>query len=76
MTAGIEQVSTHSFKYRNFQIIKLPAKAMNPVTRFRVQRDDNSFGLFDSMTEATKYIDKLFVRGNPCPYIDEVPFHR
>ncbi|CAG9421025.1 MULTISPECIES: hypothetical protein [Providencia] len=60
MTAGIEQVSTHSFKYRNFQIIKLPAKAMNPVTRFHVQRDDNSFGLFDSMTEAKKYIDELW----------------
>lgn len=60
MTASIEQVSTHSFKYRNFQIIKLPAKAMNPVTRFHVQRDDNSFGLFDSMTEAKKYIDELW----------------
>lgn len=60
MTAGIEQISTHSFKYRNFQIIKLPAKAMNPVTRFHVQRDDNSFGLFDSMTEAKKYIDELW----------------
>lgn len=60
MTAGIEQISTHSFKYRNFQIIKLPAKAMNPVTRFYVQRDDNSFGLFDSMAEAKKYIDELW----------------
>nr|EIL1981756.1 hypothetical protein [Providencia rettgeri] len=56
----VEQISTHSFKYRNFQIIKLPAKAMNPVTRFHVQRDDNSFGLFDSMAQATNYIDSLY----------------
>lgn len=58
----VEQISTHSFKYRNFQIIKLPAKAMNPVTRFHVNRDENSFGLFDSMSEATDYIDKLWGR--------------
>ncbi|WP_407901095.1 hypothetical protein [Providencia rustigianii] len=56
----IEQISTHCFKYRNFQIIKLPAKTMNPVTRYRVQCDENSFGLFDSMTEATSYIDFLY----------------
>lgn len=55
-----EQISTHSFKYRDFQIIKLPAKAMNPITRFNVQRDESSFGLFDSMSEATDYIDKLW----------------
>ncbi|HEM8306847.1 MULTISPECIES: hypothetical protein [Providencia] len=55
-----EQTSTHSFKYRDFQIIKLPAKAMNPITRFNVQRDESSFGLFDSMSEATDYIDKLW----------------
>lgn len=64
MTAGIEQISTHSFKYRNFQIIKLPAKAMNPVTRFHVQRDDNSFGLFDSMEEAAMYINRLYMRNS------------
>lgn len=56
----VEQISTHSFKYKNFQVIKLPAKAMNPVTRYNVQRDDNSYGLFDSMKEATQYIDSLY----------------
>lgn len=55
----VEQISTHSFKYRGFLIVKLPAKAMNPVTRFHVQRDANSFGLFDSMDEATDYINYL-----------------
>ncbi|EUD11769.1 hypothetical protein [Providencia alcalifaciens] len=60
MTIYIEQISTHNFRYRGFQIIKLPAKAMNPVTRYHVQRDESSFGLFDSMTEATSYIDFLY----------------
>ncbi len=70
----VEQLSTHSFSYRYFQIIKLPAKAMNPVTRYSVRRDDNSYGLFDSMDEAIEYIDKLCVMRKPYPYIDEVPF--
>ncbi|CAG9412378.1 hypothetical protein [Providencia alcalifaciens] len=69
MNMNLVQVSTHSFKYRNFQIIKLPAKAMSPVTRFHVQRDDNSFGLFDSMNDAIKYIDSLFL------IVDELPFY-
>lgn len=69
MNMNLIQVSTHSFKYRNFQIIKLPAKAINPVTRFQIQRDDNSFGLFDSMNDAIKYIDSLFL------IVDELPFY-
>ncbi|APC14010.1 hypothetical protein RB151_043890 [Providencia rettgeri] len=59
-----EQISTHSFKYRGFLIVKLPAKAMNPVTRFHVQRNDDSYGLFDSMAQATKYIDCLYGEKN------------
>ncbi len=62
MRACIEQISTHSFKYRNFLIVKLPAKTMNPVTRYHVQRNDDSYGLFDSMNEATLYINKLYLR--------------
>ncbi|HHR6149636.1 TPA: hypothetical protein ACS787_002862 [Providencia alcalifaciens] len=69
MNMNLIQVSTHSFKYRNFQIIKLQAKAINPVTRFHIQRDDNSFGLFDSINDAIKYIDSLFI------IVDELPFY-
>ena len=69
MNMNLIQVSSHSFKYRNFQIIKLPAKAINPVTRFHIQRDDNSFGLFDSINDAIKYIDSLFI------IVDELPFY-
>ncbi|WP_350024729.1 hypothetical protein [Providencia rettgeri] len=64
MRACIEQISTHSFKYRNFLIVKLPAKTMNPLTRYHVQRNDDSYGLFDSMTQATKYIDCLYGEKN------------
>ncbi len=58
----VEQISTHSFKYRGFLIVKLPAKAISPVTRFHVQHDNDSYGLFDSMNEATLYINKLYLR--------------
>ncbi len=64
MRACIEQISTHSFKYRNFLIVKLPAKTMNPVIRYHVQRNDDSYGLFDSMAQATKYIDCLYGEKN------------
>ncbi|QXX84597.1 hypothetical protein J6836_09625 [Providencia sp. R33] len=76
MINQLVQISTHSFKYRNFLIVMLPAKTLNPVTRFHVQRNGDSFGLFDSMDEATGYIDKLCIRRNTSPIIDEVPFHQ
>lgn len=55
----IRQITEHSFMYRGFTIIKLPRKAMNPVTRYHVWLDDQSFGKFDAMAEAIKYIDLL-----------------
>ncbi|WGL94639.1 hypothetical protein [Arsenophonus nasoniae] len=56
----LKQISTHSFGYRNFTIIKLPRKVVNPITRYHVWLDDHSFGKFDALAEATKYIDKLY----------------
>lgn len=55
----IRQITEHSFLYRGFTIIKLPRKAMNPVTRYHIWLDDQSFGKFDAMAEAIKYIDLL-----------------
>lgn len=55
----IRQITEHSFLYRGFTIIKLPRKAINPVTRYHVWLDDQSFGKFDAMAEAIKYIDLL-----------------
>ena len=55
----VKKITTHSFMYRGFTIIKLPRKAMNPVTRYHVWLDDQSFGKFDAMAEAINYIDLL-----------------
>ncbi|WP_273837894.1 hypothetical protein [Providencia rettgeri] len=64
MINQLVQISTHSFKYRNFLIVMLPAKTLNPVTRFHIQHDECSFGLFDSMVQSTKYIDSLYGKKN------------
>ncbi len=58
----VKQITEHSFMYRGFTIIKLPRKAVTPITRYHVWLDDQSFGKFDAMAEATKYIDLL--KGN------------
>lgn len=55
----IRQITEHSFLYRGFTIIKLPRKAVKPITRYHVWLDDQSFGKFDAMAEATNYIDLL-----------------
>lgn len=64
MINQLVQISTHSFKYRNFLIVMLPAKTLNPVTRFHIQHNECSFGLFDSMVQSTKYIDSLYGEKN------------
>ncbi|CRL65430.1 hypothetical protein BN1805_03345 [Proteus vulgaris] len=55
----VKQITEHSFMYRGFTIIKLPRKAVTPITRYHVWLDDQSFGKFDAMAEATHYIDLL-----------------
>ena len=55
----VKQITEHSFMYRGFTIIKLPRKAVTPITRYHVWLDDQSFGKFDAMAEATNYIDLL-----------------
>ncbi|KAB7730615.1 hypothetical protein KEP48_05795 [Proteus mirabilis] len=60
MKVIVKQITEHSFMYRGFTIIKLPRKAVTPITRYHVWLlDDQSFGKFDSMAEAVKYIDGL-----------------
>ncbi len=59
MKVIVKQITEHSFMYRGFTIIKLPRKAVTPITRYHVWLDDQSFGKFDAMVEATKYIDLL-----------------
>lgn len=60
MNRVITPVSNHSSVYRGFFIIKLPRKAVQPMTRYRVIKDDCSFGKFDAQAEATRYIDYLY----------------
>ncbi|EGT3590791.1 MULTISPECIES: hypothetical protein [Proteus] len=59
MKVIVKQITEHSFMYRGFTIIKLPRKAVTPITRYHVWLDDQSFGKFDAMAEATHYIDLL-----------------
>lgn len=60
MSHAITPVSNHSSAYRGFIITKLPRKAVQPVTRYQVIRDEYSFGKFDAQSEATHYIDTLY----------------
>ncbi|WGL96688.1 hypothetical protein [Arsenophonus nasoniae] len=60
----LKQLSTHSFGYRDFTIIKLPKKTLNPITRYHVWYGDHSFGKFDAMPEAINYIERL-CKGTP-----------
>ncbi len=60
MNHAITPVSDHSSAYRGFIITKLPRKAVQPVTRYQVFRDEYSFGKFDAQVEATNYIDSLY----------------
>lgn len=59
MRVSVKQITEHSFMYHGFTIIKLPRKTVTPITRYHVWLDDQSFGKFDSMAEATHYIDSL-----------------
>ncbi|WP_371746007.1 hypothetical protein [Proteus mirabilis] len=59
MKVIVKQITEHSFMYRGFTIIKLPRKAVTPITRYHVWLDDQSFGKFDAMAEAMHYIDLL-----------------
>lgn len=65
MMHPIQPISTHSSLYRGFTIIKLPRKAVQPITRYQVWQGDHSFGKFDAQAEATSYVDSLYQqRGN------------
>ncbi|MFS1539772.1 MAG: hypothetical protein ACL7BU_15005 [Candidatus Phlomobacter fragariae] len=58
----LKQLSIHSFCYRDFNIIKLPRKTMNPITRYHFWYGKDSLGKFDAMAQAIHYIDRLIQR--------------
>lgn len=53
-------ISRHSSTYRGFVITHRPRAAINPITRYEVFLDEQSFGLLDAQALATDFIDQLY----------------
>lgn len=53
------KISNNKSVYRGLVIRKLPNKKLSPITRYKVSDFEYSYGLFDTLSEAMKYIDKL-----------------
>ena len=56
---SIKEVSRHSSIYRGFLIVRRPATVINKLARYEVNLSEQSFGIFDSLAQATGYIDEL-----------------
>lgn len=59
MTYPIRKISTHKSAYRGLVIRKLPGKKLTPITRYKVSDFEYSYGLFDTLAEAMRFIDNL-----------------
>jgi len=59
MSDSIRVVSRHSSIYRGFIITRRPKTGISKVARYEVTLGEQSFGLFDTQTQATGYIDGL-----------------
>jgi len=59
MTHPRLKISTHKTAYRGMVIRKLPGKKLTPMTRYRVSDVEYSYGLFDTLAEAIRFIDNL-----------------
>lgn len=53
------KISNNKSVYRGLVIRKLPNKKLSPITRYKVSDFEYSYGLFDTLAEAMKYIDTL-----------------
>lgn len=53
------KISNNKSVYRGLVIRKLPNKKLSPITRYKVSNFEYSYGLFDTLAEAMKYIDTL-----------------
>ncbi|MHA6283582.1 hypothetical protein ACX3SL_10635 [Morganella morganii] len=51
---------SHCSIYRGFSVHKLPRNATRKITQYRVTLGDDSFGKFDALAEAIRFIDGLF----------------
>lgn len=51
---------SHCSIYRGFSVHKLPRNATRKITQYCVTLGDDSFGKFDALAEAIRFIDGLF----------------
>lgn len=59
MTHPLREISLHTFVYRGLVIRKSKHSKLNPITRYRVSDPEYSYGLFDTLADAMRYIDRL-----------------
>lgn len=59
MTYPLRTISTHKTAYRGMVIRKLPGKKLTPITRYKVSDFEYSYGLFDTLADAMRFIDNL-----------------
>lgn len=62
----VTQISTHSHSYRGFVIVTLPVNVTRPLTQYQITLRNgadecHSFGNENSLQEAIKFIDNLFI---------------
>lgn len=62
----VTQISTHSHSYRGFVIVTLPGNVTRPLTQYQITLRNgtdkcHSFGNENSLQEAIKFIDNLFI---------------
>ncbi|WP_339057946.1 hypothetical protein [Candidatus Regiella endosymbiont of Tuberolachnus salignus] len=59
MTHPTTSINRHSKAYRGFTITYLPKTATQPMSRYHLWLDNQSFGKVDALAQATDYIDQL-----------------
>lgn len=51
---------SHCSIYRGFNVHKLPRNSTRKITQYRVTLGNDSFGKFDALAEAIRFIDGLY----------------
>lgn len=59
MSHSIREISRHTSFYRGFIITRRPKTVISKIARYEVILGEQSFGLFDALTQATGYINEL-----------------
>ncbi|WP_315708968.1 hypothetical protein [Brenneria uluponensis] len=56
---AVIRLSKHTSIYRGFSVVEYPRTITNPIKRYCISREGQSYGLFDALALAISYIDKL-----------------